>query len=228
MSVQTGRRNPRPIQEVTINISPKTKRILAGGAAVSALAVGGAAIANAASSDGGTTTTPNGPSGQQGVPQQRSDETPLTGDTATQVEHAALAKTGGGTVVRVETDADGHAPYEAHIVKSDGSEVTVYVDKQFNVVGVEQGHPRGGGRGNEQPLTGSMATQAEQAALAETGGGTVLRAETDSSGISAYEVHIRKTDGTDVTVHLDKQLNVVSVDSHGPHGTPQGPTTSNT
>jgi hypothetical protein len=69
---------------------------------------------------------------------QRSDETPLTGDTATKVTQLALAKVGSGaTVVRVETDADGHAAYEAHMVKADGTPVTVYVDKSFNVVGVE-------------------------------------------------------------------------------------------
>jgi hypothetical protein len=45
----------------------------------------------------------------------------------------------GGTIERVETDADGHAAYEAHMVRSDGSRVTVYVDKSFNVVSVENG-----------------------------------------------------------------------------------------
>ncbi|HJW74763.1 MAG TPA: hypothetical protein VJ787_03720 [Thermoleophilia bacterium] len=43
----------------------------------------------------------------------------------------------GATVVRIEIDADGHAAYEAHVVKSDGTPVTVYVDKSFNVVSVE-------------------------------------------------------------------------------------------
>jgi hypothetical protein len=39
--------------------------------------------------------------------------------------------------VRVETDADGHAAYEAHMTKADGSLVTVYVDKSYDVVSVE-------------------------------------------------------------------------------------------
>jgi hypothetical protein len=69
---------------------------------------------------------------------QRPDETALTGDTASEVKQAALAKVGGGTVERVETDADGHAAYEAHIVGEDGSLITVFVDKQFNVTGVEK------------------------------------------------------------------------------------------
>ena len=42
--------------------------------------------------------------------QQRSDEMLLTGDTATKVQQVAVAKVGSAaTVVRVETDADGHA-----------------------------------------------------------------------------------------------------------------------
>jgi len=53
------------------------------------------------------------------------------------VKAAALAKVAGGTVVRVETDADGNAAYEAHMTKADGTPVTVYVDERFQVVGVE-------------------------------------------------------------------------------------------
>ena len=39
--------------------------------------------------------------------------------------------------MRVETDADGHAVYEAHMTKADGTPVTVYVNAQFDVVSVE-------------------------------------------------------------------------------------------
>ncbi len=68
---------------------------------------------------------------------QRSDETLLTGDTASKVEAAAKAKVPNGTIVRVETDADGNAAYEAHMTKADGTPVTVYVNEQFEVVSVE-------------------------------------------------------------------------------------------
>ena len=43
----------------------------------------------------------------------------------------------GGTIVRVETDADGHAKYEAHMTKADGTRATVYVDAAFKLVSVE-------------------------------------------------------------------------------------------
>jgi uncharacterized membrane protein YkoI len=111
---------------------------------ITALALGGSAIADAASGGGGSSSSNNSSSARPmnrpaGLPPQRSDETLLTGDTAARVREAALAKVSGGTIERVETDADGHAAYEAHMVRSDGSRVTVYVDKSFNVVSVENG-----------------------------------------------------------------------------------------
>ena len=66
----------------------------------------------------------------------------------------ALAKVAGGTIVRVETDANGHAVYEAHMIDADGNPVTVYVDKAFNVVSVESGGP---GAHPAAPSTGASA-----------------------------------------------------------------------
>ena len=80
---------------------------------------------------------PSAPSAQNPWGGQRSDETLLTGDTASKVEAAARAKVPNGTIVRVETDADGNAAYEAHMTKADGTPVTAYVNKQFEVVSVE-------------------------------------------------------------------------------------------
>ena len=111
-----------------------------------AVALGSYGVASAASGSGTTTTTsppatPSAPSTAAAAPQgwggQRSDETLLTGDTAAKVKAIALAKVPGATVVRVETDADGHAAYEAHLTKSDGSLATVYVDKDLTFVSVE-------------------------------------------------------------------------------------------
>ena len=53
------------------------------------------------------------------------------------VREAALAEVPGGTIARVETDADGNARYEAHMTRADGTPVTVYVDAEFDVVSVE-------------------------------------------------------------------------------------------
>jgi hypothetical protein len=126
-------------------------------AAIGAAALGGTAIANAASS--GTSSTATGtatgpaPPTQQAPPTQRDPslgghqangktEKLLSGDTASKVEAAAKAKFPGATIERVETDADTGSPYEAHMKKSDGSEVIVYVDSNFNVTGTgTMGHP---------------------------------------------------------------------------------------
>jgi hypothetical protein len=116
-------------------------------AIVFGLAAGSYGVASAASGAGTTTTTtttpaapaaPPGASAQNPWGNQRSDETPLTGEALASVKAAALAKVGSdATVVRIETDADGHAAYEAHMTKADGSPVTVYVDSSFNFVSVE-------------------------------------------------------------------------------------------
>jgi hypothetical protein len=131
-------------------MTDRVKNLLLIVLSITALALGGSAIAGAASGSGGSSSSnstpsaqPQAPAGQPpqraGPPPQRPDETLLTGDTAAKVRAAALAKVSGGTIDRVETDADGHATYEAHMTRSDGSRVTVYVNKAFEVVGVQSG-----------------------------------------------------------------------------------------
>ena len=123
-----------------------SKKLSAGGVALG-VALGSYGIASAAtgstttSSSATPSTAPTAPSAPQAAPQgwgaQRSDEALLTGDTAAKVKEIALAKEPGASVVRVETDADGHATYEAHVIESDGTLATVYVDKDLNFVSVE-------------------------------------------------------------------------------------------
>jgi hypothetical protein len=110
---------------------------------------------NSSSSAGTTATAAAAPSTAAPWGRQRSDETVLTGDTASKVRDLALAKVPGGTIVRVETDADGHAAYEAHMVDAAGNPVTVYVDTSFNVVSVETGGP--GGHPGPPPATNGTA-----------------------------------------------------------------------
>jgi hypothetical protein len=130
--------------------SPKRPHSLTRFAAAAAIAfglgVGSYGIASAASGSGTTSTptatnsapaAPPGASGGASGGHQRSDETLLTGDALAKVTAIAKAKVAGGTIIRVETDADGVAAYEAHMTKADGSPVTVYVDKDFNFVSVQ-------------------------------------------------------------------------------------------
>jgi hypothetical protein len=114
-------------------------------AIVAGIAVGSYGIASAASGSGSGTSTASSssgaPSAQRPWGLQRSDETALAGEALAKVTALAKAKVPGGTVVRVETDADGNAAYEAHMVKADGTPVTVYVSKAFEVVSVQSGRP---------------------------------------------------------------------------------------
>lgn len=84
---------------------------------------------------------PRGGGGPQGghVGANGTKEELLTGDDAAKVTAAAQAAVPGGTVERVETDAEG-AAFEAHVTKADGSDVTVKFDANFNVTSTEDGH----------------------------------------------------------------------------------------
>ncbi len=62
---------------------------------------------------------------------------------------------------------------------------------------------------NETLLAGTDLQKADAAAQAAVPGATIIRAETDSSGAAPYEVHMKKTDGSYVTVELDSNFNVV-------------------
>ena len=114
-------------------------RLAVTAAIVAGVAVGSYGIASAASGSGSSSSA--APSTGQPWGHQRGDETPLTGDALAKVRALAQAKVPGGTIVRVETDADGNAAYEAHMVKADGTAATVYVNKQFQVVSVQTGMP---------------------------------------------------------------------------------------
>jgi hypothetical protein len=113
------------------------------GVAAGSYGIADAASGSGSSSSGSNAATaavaarPTPPDPQNPWGGQRSDETLLTGDTAAKVQAAAKAKVPNGTIVRVETDADGHAKYEAHMTKADGTPATVYVNEQFEVVSVE-------------------------------------------------------------------------------------------
>jgi uncharacterized membrane protein YkoI len=65
-----------------------------------------------------------------------------------------------------------------------------------------------GGGDDDRPRTGSTLAQAEAAALAHTGGGTVVETEVGDDG-AAYGVEVRLDDGTLVEVELDESFLVI-------------------
>lgn len=125
--------------------------VIVGAAAVGA-AIGGAGIANAAttssSSAAGSSSAAASSTNSAANPANPAalshgpGETLLTGTTAAKVKAAALAADPGATIIRVETDSAG-SPYEAHITKADGTQVTLKIDTNFNVTSTEQGFGAG-------------------------------------------------------------------------------------
>ena len=128
------------------------------------VAVAGASLANAqtttstgyaAPQQGGDGQAPSGQPGYGQPPMGAQAPDPhqathpgeklLTGTTKDKVTAAARAKEPTATVERVETDAEG--VYEAHMVRPDGTPVTVHVGKDFAVTSVEVQGAGGPGRG---------------------------------------------------------------------------------
>jgi len=158
----------------------------AGIVAASALALGGAALASA-DETGSTGTATSGAYGQVGEraggpgmngngntdpsKPMRSDEKLLTGDTAAKVTAAAKAKEPTATIERVETDSDG--VYEAHMVRADGTHITVQVDASFAVTAVQEGGPGGsggpGGRGGDHDGDGPRGPQGQPGQQSQQG-----------------------------------------------------------
>ena len=91
------------------------RRWLVGGAIAVALIGGGTALAVAAAGD---------------------DDRPLTGSDLERATRAALAHTGGGTLIETEVGDDG-AAYGVEIRLPDGSVVEVSLDEGFDVSGEE-------------------------------------------------------------------------------------------
>lgn len=140
------------------------RKLVVGAALVATTLTGGAIGATLVGTSGAQTTSttapsanapaaPGAPNGGNFDPSKGGHqangitETLLTGDDATKAKAAANAAVPNATIERVETDAEG-AAYEAHMVKSDGTHVTVKMDKDFKVTGIETGGPGGpGGHG---------------------------------------------------------------------------------
>jgi uncharacterized membrane protein YkoI len=186
--------------------------LLAGGVVAGAITTS-AFTANAQSTS--TTSTSSTSTSMQHAPGRPSNgETPVTGTKATQLKAAALAKVPGGTVESVNTDTDhSGAAYEVHVTKANGSEVEVLFDTNLRYVTTETNpgpHGPGGGSG-ETAVTGTKAATLKAAALKQVPGATVDAVTTDS-GDAAYEVHLTKADGTEVTAKFDKNLAFVAVE----------------
>jgi hypothetical protein len=140
----------------------RRRRQVAGAAALLlAGGIAGGALAATSSASAAGTSTPSTPSAAAPGPRGRADTaTPVragekaqTGTVLATLKAAALKAVPGGTVYRVETDADG-AAYEAHMTKADGTYVTVKFNKSFAVTAVQAGMGSGGPGGPGGPAGG--------------------------------------------------------------------------
>jgi uncharacterized membrane protein YkoI len=191
-----------------------TLALLGGGitaGVIGATAIGAGAQGTATADSSATSSSAAAPStaGRPG-----NGETPVTGTKATDLKAAALKQVPGGTVesVTTETDYNG-AAYEVHVTKSDGTEVEVLFDTNLKYLTTQTNtghHGKGGGNG-ETAVTGANAATLKAAALKQVPGATVEEVTSDS-GDAAYEVHLKKADGTEVTAKFDKNLTFVAVE----------------
>ena len=138
---------------------------------------------------------------------------------------AAATQAVGGTAVDVETSDDVGEAYEVEVRRADGTEVDVSLDKNLHVVSQETDHADADedafGRDDHQDdtpeaddraLSASEQTSVEKAALNAVNGGTVTKVEAGDDLGEAYEVEVRRANGTEVDLSLDKNLHVVSQD----------------
>ena len=75
------------------------------------------------------------------------------------------------------------------------------------------------GGDSEEQLTGPDAEKAKSAAIEAVGGGSVTEVERDDGyGTGVFEVEVKRDDGAQVEVHLDRDYNVVGqqTDEDGP------------
>src|SRR5664279_6579223 len=121
--------------------------LLAGGIAGGALAATSSASAAGVSTSSAVASSPVAATGPRAPADTatpvRPGEKAETGTDLATLKAAALKAVPGGTVYRVETDADG-ATYEAHMTKADGGHVTVKFGKNFAVTAVQDGMGAGG------------------------------------------------------------------------------------
>jgi hypothetical protein len=79
--------------------------------------------------------------------------------------------------------------------------------------------PARGSNPDEKPVSSAIEAKLRTAALKAVPGGTILRIETDS-GDAVYEAHMKRSDGSLVTVKFDKDYAVTAVeDGMGKGGT---------
>ena len=180
----------------------RTKRvILPTIAAVAALGIGGVVWASTANAD-------------------------LDGGERDRVSTAATEAVGGGKVVEAESSDDRGEAYEVEVRKTDGTEVDVTLDKDLNVLrqeaddrddrkddandDVNDNDANDTRDADDRALSAAERNSAEKAARSAVGGGTIVDLDASDDRGEAYEVEVRKANGTEWDVTLDSQFKVLN------------------
>jgi uncharacterized membrane protein YkoI len=192
----------------------RTKRvILPTIAAVAALGIGGVVWASTASAD-------------------------LDGSERNRASTAATEAVGGGKVIDAESSDDPGEAYEVEVRKTDGTEVDVTLDKDLNVLrqdtddrddrndqddtnedlndndandrdDVNDNDANDTRDADDRKLSATERSSAEQAARNAVGGGTIVDLDASDDRGEAYEVEVRKSNGTEWDVTLDSKFKVL-------------------
>ncbi|HSJ43887.1 MAG TPA: PepSY domain-containing protein [Euzebyales bacterium] len=116
-----------------------------------------------------------------------------------------------GIAVAAGNRADDAAPADTATQSNDGSQLddSGTADDAEDADTPDDDQEAGEAQDSDENLTGSPAEQAAKAALAATGGGTVLEVEAGDDPNAAYEVEIRTPNGDAAEVLLDTDFDVI-------------------
>lgn len=156
------------------------------------------------------------------------DNDRLSGSTLDRASKAALAEVGEGTVTEAERSDDLDHEYTVEVRRDNGTEVDVELDKGFAVVRVDGAVPGSApsasadagtqdagtqDTGTDAPIDDADRAEAEEAAIAAAGPGTVTDLDRSDDADHAWEVEVTSADGTETDVDLDAAFAVVRVDA---------------
>lgn len=154
----------------------------------------------------------------------------LSPDDRAKASQAALAATGGGSVTDADRgDGDDNYAYEVEVTFANGSDINVELDEGFKVTNnppkasafaapapaaTSNTSNRNGDNddADDVPLTGDTLKKASAAALEGTNGGEVTETGGSDDRDHVYEVDVLLDDGEDVTVELDKEFKITTID----------------
>jgi hypothetical protein len=103
--------------------------------------------------------------------------------------------------------------WEVDVARPDGSVVEVTVGRRGELLGFDEERGRGGGPAPDE-LRGPLRARAIRVALAAAGPGTVLSTERERGG--GIEIGLRRADGTQVEVELDRRLRIREIEREDP------------